>query len=212
MAADETDAEVIASALDQTERFEAIFDRHAAERSLLSAPPSRRAPRRRADSRDVHARIPRQTAIRHQPRLCAPMAIRHRRDPGHDAPGFRTPGARVSAIRRDTHPTILNQRSRRAPRCERARISAQGGACRLSPDQREVLLLHAWGGLSHAEITEALSVQAPSAANAFTAPARRPPNDASPRVRVSSPPVLVSSVVTLAVCCYEAGVIVVRWL
>jgi hypothetical protein len=81
----------------------------------------------------------------------------------------------------------------------------------LSPDQREVLI-HAWGGLSHAEITEALSVQAPSAANAFTAPARRPPNDASPRVRVSSRPVLVSSVVTLAVCCYEAGVIVVRWL
>ena len=53
MAADETDAEVIASSLDQTERFEAIFDRHAAERSPLSAPPSRRAPRRRADSRDV---------------------------------------------------------------------------------------------------------------------------------------------------------------
>lgn len=81
----------------------------------------------------------------------------------------------------------------------------------LSPDQREVLLLHAWGGLSHAEITEALSVQAPSAANAFTAPGRRPPNDASP-LRVSSPPMLVSSGVTLAVCCYEAGVIVVRWL
>jgi hypothetical protein len=131
MAADETDAEVIASSLDQTERFEAIFDRHAAERSPLSAPPSRRAPRRRADSRDVHARIPRQTAIRHQPGLCAPMAIRHRREPGHDAPAFRTPPrARVSAIRRDTHPTILNHRSRRAPRCERARISAQGGACR----------------------------------------------------------------------------------
>lgn len=80
----------------------------------------------------------------------------------------------------------------------------------LSPDQREVLLLHAWGGRSHAEITEALSVQAPSAANAFTAPARRPPNDASPRVRVSSPPVLISSGVTLAVCCYEVGVIVGR--
>ena len=131
MAADETDAEVIASSLDQTERFKAIFDRHAAERSPLSAPPSRRAPRRRADSRDVHARIPRQTAIRHQPGLCAPMAIRHRREPGHDAPAFRTPPrARVSAIRRDTHPTILNHRSRRAPRCEPARISAQGGACR----------------------------------------------------------------------------------
>jgi Sigma-70, region 4 len=107
---------------------------------------------------------------------------------------------------------ILNHRSRRAPRCERARSVLKEALAALSPDQREVLLLDAWGGLSHAEITEALSVQAPSAANAFTAPARRPPNDDSPRVRVSSAPVLPSSVVTLAVCCYEAGVIVVRWL
>lgn len=210
MAADETDAEVSASSLDQTERFEAIFDRHAAERSPLSAPPSRRAPRRRADSRDVHARIPRQTAIRHQPRLCAAMPIRHRREPGHDAPAFRTPPrARVRLFgETPIQPSLTTDADGRLDANALGSVLKEALAA-LSPDQREVLLLHAWGRLSHAEITEALSVQAPSAANAFTAPTRRPPNDASPRVRVSSL-VLVSSGVTLAVCCYEVGVIVGR--
>lgn len=160
MTAAQTDAELIADSLTRPERFEAIFDRHAA-----------------AIHRYLRRRVGDQLAEELTAETFA-RALRSRRqfDRGHPSALPWLYGIAVNLIRLHVR---SEQRRRRAYRRFAqaspiqvssvaevdARLDAQalGPALRaalgaLSSDQREVLLLHAWAGLSLAEIAEALCI------------------------------------------------------
>ena len=160
MPAVETDAELIANSLARPERFEAIFDRHAAA---------------------IHRYLRRRVGDQLAEELAAETfarALRSRRqfDRSHPSALPWLYGIAVNLIRMHVRSEQRRQRAYRlfgqAPPIQfsstaeaDARLDAQalGPALRaalaaLSPDQREVLLLHAWAGLSLAEIAEALSI------------------------------------------------------
>ncbi len=159
MAATETDAEVIAASLVRPERFEAIFDRHAAA---------------------IHRYLRRRVGERLAEELTAETFARafgfRRQFDGREASALPwLYGIAVNLIRMHAR---SEERRRRAYRVfaaaeaqgptstdAEARVDAQAMApalaaalAELSPDQREVLLLHAWAGLSPAEIAQALSL------------------------------------------------------
>ena len=164
MTAAETDAAVIASSLERPERFEVIFDRHAAAvyRYLrrrvgdqlaeeLTAETFNRAlsARRKFDTRTPSA-LPWLYGI-------AVNLIRMH---------VRSEQRRQDAYRRSAQSRIEPSSAGDVD----ARLDAQAlgpalGAMlgALSRDEREVLLLHAWAGLSPAEISEALSVSGATA-------------------------------------------------
>jgi RNA polymerase sigma factor (sigma-70 family) len=160
MSAAETDAEVITSSLDRPERFEAIFDRHAPAvyRYLrlrlghhlaeeLTAETFARALRSREQFDVSHA-----SALPWLYGIAVNLIRMHGRSEqrrhrayrlfAQDAP-IEPPSAADADTRLDAQ----------------ALAPALGTAlAALPPDQREVLLLHAWAGLSPAEIAQALSV------------------------------------------------------
>lgn len=160
MSAAETDAEVITSSLDRPERFEAIFDRHA--------PAVYRYLRRRLGDH-LAEELTAETFAR---------ALRSRRqfDVSHASALPWLYGIAVNQIRMHGRSEQRRQRAYRLfaqdasiepPSTAEAdaRLDAQALAPALSialaalpPDQREVLLLHAWAGLSPGEIAQALSV------------------------------------------------------
>jgi RNA polymerase sigma factor (sigma-70 family) len=157
--ASETDAELILRSLDRPECFEAIFDRHApsVHRYLrrrigdglaeeLAAETFARAfnARRRFDAHHASA-LPWLYGI-------AVNLIRMHR---------RSEERRLRAYGLVAEPDL--QPSSSAEDEARLDAAALGPAlsealATLPPGQREVLLLHAWAGLSHAEIAEALAV------------------------------------------------------
>ena len=192
----ETDAAVIASSLERPERFEVIFDRHAA-----------------AVYRYLRRRVGDQLADE----LTAETfkrALSARR--GFDT---RTPSAlpwlygiavnlirmhvRSERRRQDAYRRFAQSRIEPSSADDvHARLDAQAlepalGAMlgSLSRDEREALLLHAWAGLSPAEISEVLSVSAATARKrlhrARAKAARRldlqdpPAIDAIPQVRTT---------------------------
>jgi RNA polymerase sigma factor (sigma-70 family) len=154
-----TDGELIASSLDQPERFDAIFERHAASiyRYLRRRVGDQLAEELTAETftKALHARG--------RFDISSPSAL----------PWLY--GIAINLIRMHIRSERRRQRVQRllaqAPFQPAStsevddRVDAEwlGPALSaalkaLSPDQREVLLLHAWGGLSHAEIAEALSI------------------------------------------------------
>jgi RNA polymerase sigma factor (sigma-70 family) len=155
----ETDGELIASSLDRPERFEAIFDRHAVT---------------------IYRYLRRRVGAQLAEDLTAETFTRalHGRRRFDSSSASALPwlyGIAVNLIR--TH-ARSERRSQRAHRLlaqipsqpastseidDRVDAEALGPALSavlkaLSGDQREVLLLHAWAGLSPAEIAEALSI------------------------------------------------------
>lgn len=159
MTVPETDGEVIASSLVRPQRFEAIFDRHATS--------VHRYLRRRLGE-PVAEELTAETFAR---------AFRYRRqfDAGHVSALPWLYGIAVHLIRMHVRSEQRRQRAFRrfaqdpveaaSTADTDARLDARAlrpalyaALASLPPDQREVLLLHAWAGLSTVEIAEALSV------------------------------------------------------
>lgn len=156
-----TDAELIAASLADAERFEGVFERHAAS---------------------IHRYLRRRVGDRLAEELTAETftrAFRARRqfDGRQESALPWLYGIAVNLIRMYTR---SEERRRRAYRLsaapdvqpatgveDDARIDARAMApalrdalAALTPSQREVLLLHAWAGLSPAEIAQALALPA----------------------------------------------------
>jgi RNA polymerase sigma-70 factor (ECF subfamily) len=155
----ETDGELIAASLDRPERFQAIFDRHGAS---------------------VYRYLRRRVGDQLAEELTAEaftQALRARQQ-FDAARGSALPwlyGIAVNLIRMHARSERRRRRAYRllgqalvhpAPASEiEDRVDAQALAPALraaldalSSEQREVLLLHAWAGLSPSEIAEALSI------------------------------------------------------
>jgi RNA polymerase sigma-70 factor (ECF subfamily) len=158
--ASQTDAEVIASSLDRPERFEAIFDRHAVAiyRYLRRRVGDQLADELTAETftRAIHARG--QFDTRHASALPWLYGIAVNLVRMH----LRSEHRRRSAYRRFAANPIQPSSTTEVD----ARLDAQALGpvlsavlVALSADEREVLLLHAWAGLSPGEIAEALCVQ-----------------------------------------------------
>lgn len=155
----ETDAEVIRASVDQPERFESIFDRHAAR--------VYRYLRRRVGAALAEELVG-ETFTR---------AFRARADFGGSRP-TALPwlyGIALNLVRMHVRAERRRERAYRASAAEPvvplstsdvdARLDARAlgpaldeALAALPTDQREVLLLHAWAGLSPGEIAEALSI------------------------------------------------------
>jgi RNA polymerase sigma-70 factor, ECF subfamily len=157
--ADDTDAELILRSWERPERFEVIFDRHFASihgylrRRLgesgaeeLAAETFARAfgLRRRFDAR--HA-----SALPWLYGIAANLIRMHRRA---EERRLRAYGR---AVERDAQPPTGEDDDARLDAAALAPALGEALAT-LPPAQREVLLLHAWAGLSHAEIAEALGI------------------------------------------------------
>lgn len=157
--ADRTDAELIAASLRRPELFEVIFDRHAAgihrylRRRLgeslaeeLTAETFTRAIRARA-SFD-------RTQVSAGPWLfgIATNLVRmhHRSEQRRDRAYRLLPRGRIAS----SSPAEIHERL--DAQALRPILAEALGA--LSADQRDVLLLHAWAGLSHSEIALALEI------------------------------------------------------
>ena len=159
MTSAETDAELIAASVARPERFEAIFDRHAS-----------------AIHRYLRRRVGDQVAEELTAETFA-NALHSRRqfDSSHPSALPWLYGIAVNLIRMHARSERRRQRANRrlgqtsfhpASTSEiEDRVDAHALAPALSAalealsrDQREVLLLHAWAGLSPAEIAEALSI------------------------------------------------------
>lgn len=155
----ETDGEVIASSLHRPERFEAIFDRHAATvyrylrrrvgESLaeeLTAETFTSALRARAQFQTTRA-----SALPWLYGIAVNLVRMH----------LRSEERRQHAYRRLASAPVQPSSSGDADaRLDASALApALSGALRvLSPSEREVLLLHAWADLSPREIAEALSI------------------------------------------------------
>jgi RNA polymerase sigma-70 factor (ECF subfamily) len=155
----ETDGEVIASSLDRPERFEATFDRHAASvyRYLRRRVGAQLADDLTAETftRALHARrrfdVASASALPWLYGIAVNLIRMH---------------ARSERRRQRAHRLLAQTPVQSASASEiENRLDAQalGPALSaaleaLSHDQREVLLLNAWAGLSPAEIAEALSI------------------------------------------------------
>ena len=164
MAATDTDGEVIVSSLERPERFEAIFERHAAS---------------------VHRYLRRRVGETLAEELTAEtfthaLRFRERFDADYTSALPWLYGIAVNLIRMHLRAENRRQRAYRllahshiqpATTAEAdARVDAQalGPALNvalraLTPEQREVLLLHAWAGLSPFEIAQALSISSATA-------------------------------------------------
>lgn len=164
MIATETDAQVIAASLSRPERFEEIFDRHAL---AIYRYLRRRVGDQLAEELAAEAFT---TAFR----------IRQQFHPDSASALPWLYGIAVNLVRMHLR---SDQRRRRAYRLVSrnvvepsvtAEVEARLDAAALGPvlsavlsalpsQQREVLLLHAWAGLSPAEIAEALGISGPTA-------------------------------------------------
>lgn len=165
MTAAETDAEVIARSLDRPQRFEAIFDRHASAiyRYLRRRVGDHLAEELTAETFSRALRARRQFDSHHASALPWLYGI---------AINLIRMQVRTEKSRQRAH-RLLAQDSAVQPSSTAesdARLDAQALApalsvalAGLSSDQREVLLLHAWAGLSPAEIAEALSISSATA-------------------------------------------------
>jgi|SRR3954454_7298974 RNA polymerase sigma factor (sigma-70 family) len=161
MAAAETDADVIAGSLDQGERFETIFDRHAASihRYLRGRVGERLAEELTAETFTRAFRARRQFDTSHTSALPWLYGIATNLVRMHLRSGHR----RRRAYRLFAFTATPSEPSLTSEADERLDARALGPALRealaaLTADQSEVLLLHAWAGLSHAEIGEALCI------------------------------------------------------
>jgi RNA polymerase sigma factor (sigma-70 family) len=159
MAAAETDAEVIARSRDQSERFEAIFDRHAASihRYLRRRVGERLADELTAETFTRAFRARQQFDISHASALPWLYGIAASLIKMH----LRSEQRRKRAYRLFAQAHVQPSSTTEAD--ERLDAKALGPAlsealAALTPDQREVLLLHAWAGLSPVEIAQALSL------------------------------------------------------
>lgn len=155
----ETDGELIASSLDRPERFEAIFDRHAVSiyRYLRRRVGAQLAEDLTAETftRALHARrqfdITRASALPWLYGIAVNLIRMHVRSERRRQRAHRL----LAQI--PLQPATTSEIDDRMD--ARALGPALSAALKtLSGDQREVLLLHAWAGLSPAEIAEALSI------------------------------------------------------
>jgi RNA polymerase sigma-70 factor (ECF subfamily) len=155
----ETDGELIACSLDRPERFEEIFDRHAPSiyRYLRRRVGDQLAEELTAETftRALHARrqfsVARASALPWLYGIATNLIRMH----------ARTERRRQHA--RQLLPGIPSDPGSTSEIDDRVDAQALGPALTavleaLPDDQREVLLLHAWAGLSPAEISEALSI------------------------------------------------------
>jgi RNA polymerase sigma factor (sigma-70 family) len=160
MTAADSDADLIADSVDRPERFEAIFDRHAPaiHRYIRRRVGDHLAEELTAETFTRALRSRRQFDTRNASALPWLYGIAVNLIRMH----VRSEQRRLRAYRRFAqHAPIQPSSNAEAD----ARIDAQAlgpalsaALAALSPDQREVLLLHAWAGLSPVEIAEALSV------------------------------------------------------
>ena len=157
--ASETDAELILRSLDRPDQFEAVFDRHAASvhRYLRRRVGEGLADELTAETFARAFRARRRFDARHPSALPWLYGIAVNLIRMH----ARSETRRLRAYGLVAAPDVQLSPSEEAD----ARVDAVAlrptlveALTRLSSAHREVLLLHAWAGLSHAEIAEALGV------------------------------------------------------
>jgi len=159
MAAADTDAEVIARSLDRPQRFEAIFDRHAisVHRYLRRRVGERLAEELTAEAFMRAFRARQQFDTSHESALPWLYGIAVNLIRMHVRSEQRRERAYRLVAQRPVQPSATNEADERLD-AQALRPALSEALAGLSPDQREVLLLHAWAGLSPAEIAEALAV------------------------------------------------------
>jgi RNA polymerase sigma factor (sigma-70 family) len=159
--ASETDAELILRSLDRPECFEAIFDRHAAgvHRYLRRRIGDGLAEELTAETfaRAFNARA--RFDARHQSALPWLYGIAVNLIRMHRRSEQRRLRAYGLAAELDREPSSSAEDDARLDAAALGPALSDALAT-LPPEQREVLLLHAWAGLSHAEIARALTISA----------------------------------------------------